>query len=134
MQNRILQELEEGLSNLRAQERRDPIRGEITRTFKDAARFLGFSRMSLYRYRQMFDGFPPLPAFKIAIQNWKERWNLPRERGPQPSQRRKEVVYLREEGLTFEEIGKKVGVSREEAWQLWDRHLKSQKGRDSSAR
>lgn len=77
----------------------------------------------------MFDGFPSLPSFKIALKIRKKIWHLQRKKGPQPSRRRKMVAFLREEGgLTFEEIGKRVGVSRAGAWMLWDRNVKSRKG------
>jgi hypothetical protein len=110
--------------NLRV--KKNPAALEIIRTFHEAARVIGYSRMALYRWRSMFGDFPSLPSFRIAVVLWRRSFNF--RRGPQPSQRRKMVVCLRGEGMTFSEIGKKLGISRGSAWGLWQRHLKSQTG------
>jgi DNA-binding XRE family transcriptional regulator len=128
MGNTLLTELRKGLLDLKPREKGDPFFGEIIRTFEQAARVIGVSRMSLFRYREMFGDFPPLPTFKIALKWWKEKHGLPRKRGPLPGQRSKMVVSLREEqGLSFAEIGKKLGIAKASAWQAWRRHQGKQR-------
>ena len=110
------------------EEKKNPLRLEIISTFEEAAKVLRFSRMSLYRYRQMYPDFPDLPAFAMSLRGWKERSRLPRKRGPLPSQRSKQTVYLRQDqGMTFEQIGKKLGISKVAAWGLWRRYTESHK-------
>jgi DNA-binding XRE family transcriptional regulator len=126
MSNTLLEEFRKGLSGLKPREKGDPFWGEIIRTFEEAARVIGVSRMSLFRYREMLGDFPPLPTFKIALRWWKQKHGLPRKRGPLPGQRSKMVVFLREEqGLTFAEIGRRLGIQRASAFQLWKRHLQT---------
>jgi len=96
---------------------------EILHTHTQVARALGLSRMTIYRYRQWFPDFPTLPNFKATIQHWASRRGLPLRRGPQPSQRRTLVVHMRrEEGKSFRQIARELGVSVQAVWQLWQRH------------
>ena len=124
MSNDILRELKADLAAL--QKSRDqempPMPGlEIIRTLDQAAKVLGVSRMSLYRYRDMFPDFPALPAFRMSLKGWAERYRLPRKRGPIPSHKSRMVASLREQGLTFEEIGKRLRIPRASAFRLWRR-------------
>jgi len=89
MENPLLKELREGISLLEAQkleaQKKEVFKGEIVRTFFEAARVLGVCRMSIYRYRQIFGDFPPLPCFRIALKWFKERHGVPKKRGPRRS-------------------------------------------------
>jgi len=117
----LLRELREGFQAL--EERK---RGEIVSTLREAAEILGISRRSLFRYRQMYPGFPTLPCFKMSLRGYMERRGLPRKRGPKtPSERGRRVTLFREvEGITFAEIGRRPGISKSAAWQLWRRMQK----------
>jgi hypothetical protein len=119
MSSKILEELRRDLEDLRKRERH-PGKLEIIRTFSEAAEIIGCSRMSLYRYRQIRPDFPPLPAFKASILQWRKSFFL--RKGPQPSQHRKIAVYLRGEGFTFAEIGRRLGINRSSARGLVKRH------------
>jgi hypothetical protein len=123
MGQNILAELRRDISELKRRNpkvKKNPARLEIICTLEEAAIILGCSRMSLYRYRRMVPGFPTLPAFRISLLQWRRGFLL--RKGPQPSQQRKMVVCLREQGLTFSEIARRVKVSRASAFQLWRRH------------
>jgi hypothetical protein len=79
--------------------------------------------MSIYRYRRFFPDFPKLPTFKGGIRNWAKN-RVPFKRGPLPSEMRRIVVRMREEGKTFREIGQGLGISHQAAYGLWKRHLR----------
>lgn len=123
----ILKELEEDLKRLqksRLRLQKDRLLGEIVRSFADASRAVGVSKASLYRYRQLFPDFPALPTFKAAIVGWMRKHKLPRLRGQRPSSLRTEVVRLREQGLSFAEIGKRIGRSQASVREQWLRHVR----------
>jgi hypothetical protein len=117
LENRLISDLRKNLASLKPQRNR---LGEIVRIFEEAAKVLGCSRMTLYRYRRMLGDFPTLPAFQGSLLQWRRKFYF--RRGPQPSQRRKMVVYLRGEGMTFAEIGRRLGISKGSAWGLWQRY------------
>jgi DNA invertase Pin-like site-specific DNA recombinase len=121
LEHKILSDLKKNLANLKPQQARQaPFIGEIVNTFDEAARALGLSRMTLYRYRKMMGDFPTLPVFRGSLLQWRRRFYF--RRGPQPSQRRKMVVCMREEGMTFSKIGRSLGISKSSTWGLWQRH------------
>jgi uncharacterized protein YheU (UPF0270 family) len=101
---------------------------EIVLTLAEAAEVIGISRMSLFRYQQYLPDFPSLPTFKMALRWWAERHGLPRRRGPLPSFRQKQVVYMHG-GLkqSFTEIARELGISVQAAAQLWKRHARKAK-------
>jgi len=97
---------------------------ELIFTVSEIARTLGLSEMSIYRYRRDFGSeFPKLPTFKGGIRNW-ARHRVPFKRGPLPSEIRRVVVRMREQGKTFRQIGKALRISHQAAHQHWKRHLK----------
>jgi len=100
---------------------------ELIYTVSEIAKTLGLSEMSIYRYRRFFPDFPKLPTFKGGIRNW-ARYRVPFKRGPLPSEIRRVVVRMREEGKTFRQIGKIMGISHQAAHQHFKRHSSSQKG------
>jgi hypothetical protein len=117
-----LKELEEAMKGI--QRRGDPLLGETVSSLNDAAKAIGVGRRTLYRYRQIFEDFPSLPTFKSVLRWWAQKHLLPRRGGRQPSQRRKDVARLRGEGLSFREIGEKLGIHKGTARVHWLRHLK----------
>jgi len=96
---------------------------ELIYTVSEIAKTLGLSEMSIYRYRRFFPNFPKLPTFKTGIRNW-ARHRVPFKRGPLPSEKWRVVVRMREQGKTFRQIGKIMGISHQAAHQHWKRHLK----------
>ncbi len=104
-----LAEFERDLRSLKSrfQEQRPYEQREIIFTLAEVARTLALSRMSIYRYRQMFPDLPKLPTFKASVRGWAERHGLPRKRGPLPGQNRKMAVAMREEGKTLSQVAMK---------------------------
>ena len=96
---------------------------ELLFTVSEIARTLGLSEMSIYRYRRFFPHFPKPITTKGAVRNW-ARGRVPFKKGPLPSEKRRVVVRMREEGKKFREIGKILGISHQAAHQHWKRHLK----------
>jgi len=96
---------------------------EFIFTVSEIARTLGLSEMSIYRYLRDFPTFPKPITFKSTVSNWARRHGIPFKRGPLPSEIRDVVVRMREQGKTFREIGKIMGISHQAAHQLWKRHL-----------
>ena len=98
---------------------------ELIFTVSELAKTLGLSEMSIYRYRRIYPNFPKPIAFKAAVRNWAKH-RVPFKKGPQPSEKRRVVVRMREEGKKFREIGKIMGISHQAAHQHWIRHLRNQ--------
>ena len=96
---------------------------ELIYSVSEIARTLGLSEMSIYRYRRFFPDFPKLPTFKGGIRNWAKH-RVPFRKGPLPSEMRRVVVRMREQGKTFREIGKVMGISHQAAHQHWKRHIR----------
>ena len=111
----------------RAKKRRPFHERELIYTVSEIAKTLGLSEMSIYRYRRFFPDFPKLPTFKGGIRNWAKN-RVPFKKGPLPSEIRRVVVRMREEGKTFRQIGKIMGISHQAAHQHFKRHSSSQKG------
>ncbi len=109
----------------RAKKRRPFHERELIYTVSEIAKTLGLSELSIDRYRHDFPDFPKLITSKAAVTNW-ARHRVPRKRGPLPSQIREVVVRMREQGRTFREIAKILGISNQAAHQQWKRHLKNQ--------
>ncbi len=97
---------------------------ELIYSVSEIARTLGLSEMSIYRYRRDFPNFPKLITSKGAVLNW-ARHRVPLKRGPLPSELRRVVVRMREEGKTFRQIGKIMGISHQAAHQHWKRHIRA---------
>ena len=112
----------------RAKKRRPFHERELIYTVSEIARTLGLSEMSIYRYRRFFPDFPKLPTFKGGLRNWAKN-RVPFKRGPLPSEIRRLVVRMREEGRTFRQIGKALRISHQAAHQHWKRHLRRKHGR-----
>ncbi len=96
---------------------------ELIYTVSEIAKTLGLSEMSIYRYRRFFPNFPKLPTFKGGLRNW-ARHRVPFRRGPLPSEKWRAVVRMREQGRTFREIGKIMGISHQAAHQHWKRYIR----------
>ncbi|MCH6546555.1 MAG: hypothetical protein IH796_11250 [Deltaproteobacteria bacterium] len=96
---------------------------ELIYSVSEIAKTLGLSEMSIYRYRRFFPDFPKLITSKGAVRNW-ARHRVPFKRGPLPSEIRRVVVRMREQGRTFRQIGKALMISHQAAHQHWKRHLK----------
>ena len=117
--HKLLAELEEGLKHLK----KSFGQREIVFNFTEAAKTLGLSRMSIYRYRRRYPDFPALPTFKTVVHIWAEQKGIPRKPGPLPSYRRKQVVYMHEElGQPFTKIARELGISFQAVRQIWKRH------------
>ncbi len=98
---------------------------ELIYSVSEIARTLLVTPQSIYRYRRDFPDFPKLITLKAAVSHWASRHQIPMKRGPSPSYRRKQVVYMREkEGKTFRKIGQELGISHQAAYGLWKRHLR----------
>jgi len=107
----------------RVRKRRPFHERELIYTVSEIARTLGLSEMSIYRYRRDFGSdFPKLPTFKGGIRNW-ARHRVPFKRGPLPSEIRRVVVRMREQGKTFRQIGQILGISHQAAHGHCKRHL-----------
>ena len=106
----------------RVRKRRPFHERELIYTVSEIAKTLGLSEMSVYRYRRFFPDFPKLPTFKAGIRDW-ARHRVPLRKGPLPSEIRRVVVRMREEGKTFRQIGKILGISHQAAHQHYKRHL-----------
>ncbi len=85
---------------------------ELIYSVSEIARTLGLSEMTIYRYRRNFPDFPKLITSKGAVLNW-ARHRVPFKRGPLPSEIRRVVVRMREQGKTFRQIGKILGMSHQ---------------------
>jgi len=96
---------------------------ELIYSVSEIARTLGLSEMSIYRYRRFFPDFPKLPTFKGGLRNWAKN-RVPFRKGPLPSEIRRVVVRMREQGKTFRQIGQVLGISHQAAYGLWKRHLR----------
>lgn len=99
MQHKLLAELEEGLRNLK----KNFAQREIVSNFAEVARTLGLSRMTIYRYRQLYADIPSLPTYKTVLRIWAAQKRIPRKRGPRPLRTTKEV------GQTQSDTGSSVG-------------------------
>ena len=100
---------------------------ELIDTVSEIARTLGLSEMTIYRYLKDFPTFPKPITSKAAVRNWARRHGIPFKRGPLPSEKRDVVVRMREQGKTFREIGKIMGISHQAAHQSWKRHVERRK-------
>ncbi len=103
---------------------------ELIYSVSEIARTLGLSEMSVYRYRRLFFNFPRPITSKAAVRNW-ARHRVPLKRGPLPSEIRRVVVRMREQGKTFREIGKVMGISHQAVHQHCKRHAKCKAHTDS---
>ncbi len=108
----------------RAKKRRPFHARELIYTMSEIAKTLQLSEMSVYRYRRDFPDFPKLPTSKAGVSHWARRHGIPMKRGPLPSEIRRIVVRMREEGKTFRQIGQVLGISHQAAYGLWKRHLR----------
>ncbi len=97
---------------------------ELIYTVSEIAKTLGLSEMSIYRYLRDFPTFPKPITFKATVSNWARRHGIPLKRGPLPSEIRRVVVRMREQGKTFREIGKILGISHQAAHGHWKRYLR----------
>lgn len=98
---------------------------ELIVSYVEIAKTIGVTPMSVYRYKRDYHTFPKPITSKAAVLNFARSYGIPRKKGPQPSYRRKQVVCMREqEGKTFRQIGKELGISHQAAHQLWKRHLR----------
>ena len=97
---------------------------EFIFTVSEIAKTLGLSEMSIYRYRRFFPHFPKPITTKGAVRNW-ARGRVPFKKGPLPSEIRRVVVRMREEGKTFRHIGKALRISHQAAQQHWKRHIRA---------
>ncbi len=97
---------------------------ELIFTVSEIAKTLGLSEMSIYRDIKDFPTFPKPITSKAAVRNWARTHGIPLKRGPLPSEIRDVVVRMREQGKTFREIGKIMGISHQAAHQHWQRHLR----------
>jgi len=97
---------------------------ELIYTMSEIARTLLVTPQSVYRYRRVFPDFPKLITSKAAVTAWARRHGIPMKRGPLPSEIRRVVVSMREQGKTFREIGKIMGISHQAAHGHWKRHLR----------
>ncbi len=93
---------------------------ELICSYAEIAKTLGLSEISIYRYRRDFPDFPKPITSKAAVTNW-ARHRVPRKRGPLPSDMRREVIRMKEEGKTFREIGDLLGISHQAAHSHWKR-------------
>ncbi len=98
---------------------------ELIYSVSEIARTLGLSEMTIYRYIKDFPTFPKPITSKAAVTNRARTYGIPRQRGPLPSEMRRVVVRMREEGKTFRQIGKILGISHQAAHGHWKRHLVS---------
>lgn len=106
---------------------------EIISTVREMADLIGVSPNTLYRYRRTYPSFPTLPTIRAAVFNWAAKYGLPSKRGPKPDISL-QVAYLREtEGLSFSDIGLKLGISKQAAWAHWRRYKKSISASDTTA-
>lgn len=97
---------------------------ELIFSYVEISKTLGVTPMSVYRYKRDYPTFPKPITSKAAVQNFARSYGIPRKKGPQPSYRRKQVVYMREqEGKTFRQIAKILRISHQAAHQHWKRHL-----------
>ena len=111
-------------SNFQVRRKRPFEQRELIFTVSEIAKTLGLSEMSIYRYRRFFPDFPQLPTFKGGLRNWAKH-RVPFKRGPLPSEKRRVVVRMREQGKTFRQIGKIMGISHQAAHQHWKRHIRA---------
>ncbi len=88
--HKALAELQEGMRHLK----NNSAQRAIVSNYAEVAKTLGVSRMSIYRYRQLFADFPACPTLKVVVRIWAEQKGIPRKRGPRPSHPRKQVVQL----------------------------------------
>jgi len=107
----------------RAKKKRPFHEGELIYTMSEIAKTLQLSEMSVYRYRGDFPDFPKPITSKAAVTNWARRHGIPFKRGPLPSEKWRVVVRMREQGKTFREIGKIMGISHQAVHGHWKRHL-----------
>jgi len=121
----FLQDASPLLSSFQGQEK--ALSPTLIYSVSEIAKTLGLSEMSIYRYRRDFPDFPKPITSKAAVSNWARRHGIPMKRGPLPSEIRRVVVRMREQGKTFRQIGKILGISYQAAHQHFKRHL-SQKG------
>ena len=96
---------------------------ELIFTVSEIARTLLVTPQSVYRYQRAFPDFPKLPTSKAGVTHWARRHGIPMKRGPRPSEIRRVVVRMREQGKTFRQIGKILGISHQAVHQLFKRHL-----------
>ena len=94
---------------------------ELIYSYAEIAKTLQLSGMTIYRYRNIFPDFPHPLTSKAALANWARRHQIPRKRGPLPSDMRREVIRMRKEGRTFREIGELLGISHQAAHGHWKR-------------
>jgi transposase-like protein len=113
----------------RAKKRRPFHERELIYSVSEIARTLLVTPQSVYRYRRDFPDFPKLITSKAAVTHWARRHGIPRKRGPLPSEIRRVVVRMREQGKTFREIGKVLRISHQAVQQQWGRHLRGKYGR-----
>ena len=98
---------------------------ELIFTVSEIAKTLGLSEMSIYRYIKDFPTFPKPITFKSTVSNWARSHGIPFKRGPLPSEIRRVVVRMREQGRTFRQIGKALMISHQAAHQHWKRHIRA---------
>lgn len=108
---------------LRVKKRRPFHERELIFTVSEIARTLLVTPQSVYRYKRAFPDFPKLPTSKAGVSHWARRHGIPLKRGPLPSEIRRVVVGMREQGRTFRQIGKILGISHQAAHGHWKRQL-----------
>ncbi len=86
--HKALAKLDEGLRHLK----KNFGGSEIVANYAEVARMLGLSRMTIWRYRQLYVDFPKPPTFKVVVRIWAEQKGIPRKRGPRPTCQRKLVA------------------------------------------
>jgi len=109
----------------RVRKRRPFHKRELIYTVSEIARTLLVTPQSVYRYKRVFPDFPKLITSKAAVTHWARRHGIPLKRGPLPSEIRRVVVRMREEGRTFRQIGKALRISHQAAHQHWKRHKRT---------
>ena len=96
---------------------------ELIYSYGEIAKTLELSEITISRYRHIFPDFPYPITSKAAVTNWARRHQIPRKKGPMPSDMRREVVRMKEQGKTFRKIGMLLGISHQAAHGHWKRHL-----------
>jgi hypothetical protein len=101
---------------------------EIVDTFAKVAVVMGVSVNTVRRYRRTRGGFPPLPTFRAAILRWAEMAEVPLRRGRERGEKGSVVAELRAKGMSFQEIGKALGMAKQTAWRHYKRGMSDRRG------
>jgi hypothetical protein len=115
VKHKLLKDLEEGFKALLTTA---PTRREILLTWKEIQIAFNYTLGQMLWFRYGAKDFPRPPTFRAAIENWHRRKR-------RVTARQREALNLKSQGLSYRDMGRKLGITHKCAWTLCKKGLRN---------